>query len=1321
MKATIGRFLSLLACFALGIGSAFAAEVTFTGAANASLYVGETEPWRNLCNPANYDGGALPTSDDVIVYDVTTTRTGGGTLSPQPYLSGSLAVKGLIVKNYSGIFWIHDMTGYGLLTLGSEGISLVNCAAFTLNCPTATAEDQTWKADNGARLEFNKTITGSGQTLTFGKGDTTDGTITFHEAPNYDGTMVFAIGNRVSYRKNGKWANAIRYSGSINANSQVILFEPHEDLDWDVIFPEKKNYSWAEDYIRMFAVGYNTGNDPRGDNAIPPYDYIGKYKLRVSDVTYTTSISGMAIPASGILELTGDSYWKNGTVYSFIGAGSLGMPTRRDGFAKFILDGNATLDSYLVDVGYWGRWGEGGERVLDQRGGTLKVSGVNVGGSRNNSNDAKTFPVSNPSPWNEYVLSGGTLAATDTRPSDWADWSAHQNGQVNRGLGLCSQEQQAVTGDARKPTSAGVFTMTGGTANVGGIHFGAYRQGWWGTVGGAPFGIGDGFGAFYLGGGTVNLGKDGFYLGTGWNGTDADESNSVYRVSLGGGVLATVDAQTNALAVCFPPTGNAAEINAAKDFRQLGPVHGSGTLRKTGAGTLSLADASRFTGTLEVNEGVVAVDYAPGGGDAASVDSDCICFRADSLAALGDGAAVKSWASTDGSLTAGPTTLSGFLAPTYKADAFNGHGGVLYYTNLVNDVWQGCALEIAKDANPLVGSEEHTIVVVFRPDNFNANSTAIGNGNPDLETGSVGNQVFWSQGIVGNFAETKSGVGLSLMINGRPTLYEGFHDTSLYCGIGYRVAGRKNVCEKGKVSVAIGTMKGSRFTLDVDGEEWTEEYAEVRSQVDSGVTFKRFYSDDQKTAYPLPLYLGTTGSGGKGYDSAFRGTIAEIRIYPSRALDALERKSLALALLARYDEATEARQAAYRDLMASGSLPGAFAAAAVPALPEGATAFDAAALAASGTVAAGSPTTVANEVNGRSVLRFSGEDALTLPADATPVAGQSAFTAAVVFKTTTEGSGENGYAIGSGLVSTWQGGANLPDYAISFRRFGAVGAGAGDATGEQFCNDVKPARLDDGLPHVAVFSVDPTAKTLNVMTDGRLTSRPFFATATSFAARGSYATTIGALNAASGDKAGFFTGDVAEVVFYARALGEDEMTQLSASLAGKYAFRLLDREAHETVESTGFAAKGISVAEGAALRLPLNATSPVTLGTGGTLAVAGTVTGSVRLGAGAVYDAVATTGEIEDLQFAGGTFLASKTSVATVGSRMSGTVKLVLEGDWPDGKTPTRYVFATFDDYEDVKDVVWTSDSSRFRCVIVDRAKRQLVARFVTGFSIIIR
>jgi hypothetical protein len=137
--------------------------------------------------------------------------------------------------------------------------------------------------------------------------------------------------------------------------------------------------------------------------------------------------------------------------------------------------------------------------------------------------------------------------------------------------------------------------------------------------------------------------------------------------------------------------------------------------------------------------------------------------------------------------------------------------------------------------------------------------------------------------------------------------------------------------------------------------------------------------------------------------------------------------------------------------------------------------------------------------------------------------------------------------------------------------------------------------------------------------------------------------------------------------------------------------------------------------------LPLNETAPVTLGADGTLAVAGTLTGSVRLGAGAVYDAAATTGTFDDLQLSGATFKASKTAVAHVGSRLSGAAKLVLDGEWPGGDSPSKYVFATFDDYDDVKDMTWTSEENGFKRVTIDRANKQLVARFQKGLAIIIR
>ncbi len=1298
---------TILFCAGAALATLFAgaAEVAFTGAATTPAYTGETEPWRNLCTPANYEGGALPTADDILVYDFSAVS--GKTHAQYPYIRGDLAVKGIVIKNCSGDFSLETYRSVSVLTIGSEGISLMGVGGLAVSCRTATAADQTWKADNTAYFAIGNTITATenGQTLTFGAG-VKGGTVVFRVAPCYDGHMVFATGNRVSYRKNGKWADSIKYSGKISANDQTILFEPQEDLDWETIFPTKRSYTWADDFINQFQVGYSSG----GDNAAPPYKNLGAYRLRVSDSTYSSLRAGMYVPGSGILELTGTADWTTANVYTYIGPGD-GYPNRCDGSATCIVDGDARLGSIFVNVGYWGRWSEGGERVLDQRGGTVYGSwGLNVGGNASRHNDTSRFPLSNPSPWNEFVLGGGTFNATKVRPSNW---TALRNMAVNTGLGICSQDQMSLTGN-NKPTSAGVFTMTGGVANVSGVHFGAYRGGWWASSGQAPCGIGDGFGAFYLGGGTFNLGADGFFLGTGWNGADADESNSVYRISLGGGTLATTTAQTNALSVCFPPTGTPAEIAAARDFRQLGPIHGSGTLRKTGAGTLSLADASRFTGDLEVREGAVSVDYTPTVGDAATLAADCICFQADTLAeTCADGAEVTGWTSTDGNVTAGPCTTLSVLNPRYKANVFNGHGGVEFYTNFVENVWKGCTLEIPGASNPLVGSEDHTIVVVFRPDNFNPNSTYLGDGDAD-RTDNLGNQVFYSQGILGSFWETDKGVGLALMSHGRPALYEGFHDTSFYCGIGYRIVDRRNVCEEGKVSVAIGTLQGAYFTLDIDGEEWSEEYDEVRTMMTAGTTFKRFYTADQKTAIPRAFFFGNTGSGNKNHTSAFRGQIAEIRIYPNTALDAATRKTLALALLARYDENAAARQVAY---LKGDSLPGAFTAAATTALPSGATQFDAAALAAAGTASAGAPTTVAGELNGHDVIRFGGADALTLAADATPIAGQTAFTAAVVFKTTTEGTGENGYAIGAGLVSTWQGGTTDPDYALSFRRFGTVGAGMGETTGAQFCNDVKPARLDDGLPHVAVFAVDPAAKKMHVMTDGRLTTKAFFSTTTAVTARGGYATTIGALNAAKG----FFTGDIAEVVFYDRALGEDEMTQLSEAMAGKYAFRLLDTAAHTTVAATGFNPKSITVAAGAALHLPRNEAAPVTLGAGGSLAVAGTLTGSVRLGAGAVYDAVASSGRIDDLQLRGATFKASKTAVAAVDARLSGTARLVLDGAWPNGMAPSKYAFATFSADADVADVTWTCDETNFSRVTVDHANRRLVARFRAETVIILR
>lgn len=70
---------------------------------------------------------------------------------------------------------------------------------------------------------------------------------------------------------------------------------------------------------------------------------------------------------------------------------------------------------------------------------------------------------------------------------------------------------------------------------------------------------------------------------------------------------------------------------------------------------------------------------------------------------------------------------------------------------------------------------------------------------------------------------------------------------------------------------------------------------------------------------------------------------------------------------------------------------------------------------------------------------------------------------------------------------------------------------------------------------------------------------------------------------------------------------------------------------------------------------------------------------------------------------------------------MSGIADLVFEDEWSGGEPPQRYVFATFDDYDDVKDVTWTSSQHDLSRVIVDKENGCLTAVFKRGLVLIVR
>lgn len=1282
-------------------------------------------------DPNNWQGGVLPSEEEVAVFDAV-NMTASFCMGNWncPYITKDFKVKGLVMKNFNVALYFGVRNG-SKFHIGSAGIRTENVGGIQMGSAPITAVGDMEYSIVGPSLGWHvlPEISGTG-TLRIGSSEATKGKtvdVLHYQALNHEGPVVYLPFTVVYVTRNGLHSRNVSYSAFSASN--IIHLTPHEDMDTSVIFPNGLTIGNGGDTdplkIKCVDCDSYSGCDP--DNAakteFPYYAQAGRWTVKMPNIVQRIVMHGYTYNNHGTLELSGITSTDNGDVDNYL-AGNTGT---RDTCVRTVVKPNAEVKGLNLEVGYGARWREGAEKTLNVEGGTVSAYRLlNVGGSACNyvnATVAQKFPIYVPAPWCEIAVASGLVSSPNVLSG-----SETSSG----GIGICATET-AVGGltslTAAEPTSPGCFTVTGGVVKTGALHFGNERPGHYGTRGNFSY-VRDGFGAFYLGGtgvfdlgGYANGNSDGIYLGRGWNHPDAGGSNSTYRLSLAGGrfVGPTRNTLTNGLSMCFPPSGVDAEISIAKDFRQVGPIHGDGTLKKTGEGTLSIADASRFTGALKVEAGTVSLDCALATCDSGVAGVDYVQFTADALAVTyGDGAEVTSWPSTtDASLVAGPSTLKGATAtpkeivnPVFKTSVFNGHAGVMFRTNVVDGVSVASALSIPKEKNPLLGSTNYTLVVVLRPDNFNANSTSIGQG--DTADANLGNQVFYSQGVLGSLNPLDSGTSLLLMGKGTPAFNVGFYDVpGLYANIGFRIAPRANVCEKGKTSVYVCTIDGPTFTLDVDGEEWSECYPSVAERMSGGMTFKRFTTAGQTSPNPAGFHIGSHAGGNQNAGTCFKGYIAEVRIYPNRALSRIERKGLAWELLKKYDATAAVRAAVASARIA---VPGSFCASPTPVLPDGATAYDAEALYARAEKV-GSPTLVTEAVNSKSVVRFAGSDALKLPAADSPVGGKTSFAAAVVFKTAVEGAGENGYAVGSGLVSTWQGGAADPDWAMSFRRYGVVGAGTGNPTGVQYCNEFKPARLADGLAHVSVFSVDATAKKMNLMTDGRILVRDFFAATTSFAARGAYATRIGAL----GDGVGFFTGDVAEVVFYDRALTETEMTQLSESLAAKYAFRLLDKAAYEATASTGLGAKKISVSANATLVLPESATSPLTLGKDDELSVEGSVLGSIRIGAGAAFNAADSTGAVDDLQFQGGKFVATSAGPVRIASRMSGTADLVFEGEWSGGELPQRYVFATFDDYNDVKDVTWTSSQYDLSRVIVDRESRCLKAVFKRGLVLIVR
>ena len=1167
----------------------------------------------------NWDGDVLPGADDVAVIPI-------GSEAKTLTMATDWSVKGLKFTSPSAKLTIGaDSTT--TLTIGADGIvvptSQSNANGLEFNVKLATSSDQTWN--------LGKQILGTYATIS---GDdvlviTNLYNATHYAAPRYDGSIKYYgtvnAASTLSYREAAKWANDVSAYSTYEAMFYLQMDIPDKVWSFSSVFPKGTRLAQGNSYLGVNLVAKSGTTAIYDDNAgeiyLPNLSYYSP-RVRAGD----WQMDGGAI--------TGKLYWIVGSV-SEAGKASMHM----NGGEVMVPPSWGDEGAFVV-----GAANDWNENLMYQAGGTVGAPHTWIGG--------KWGTWEKRTGYSEYAMSGGSL---------------HHYNRATQATEICLA-YYANNSDQCQP---GVFSQTGGDAYASVTFGGSTREA------STDNKIGWGFGLLRLAGGTFTLPTGGITTHKSWNSTAT--SNSSYRVSLAGGTLKSEAAKISAQ-VDFAP--GVSTVETPKDVLFEGPVWGAGTLRKTGACDLTVVDASRLTGAIDVQEGSVTVLGAYADPD----DATCIKWTGDSAMANGyrDGDEVAEWpeANNGGAHKAGALTLpsgDNFVyqpgLPKLVENAFNGHAGVKFSSS---------AMAVPKEMNPLATQSVFSVAVVLRDrwQNYGPSSDRMGTTGLSGHDWGYNGMILGSCTIGGGWGFDGWGLAYSSVPQAQGAI--------LGLNSSYSLPSTRGGMGDDAVHVIVATVDKGVGTLNVDGAFTNKVMLANRAANINDALYFGFNSNNDNLFSSEDKYRART----------FNGTFAEVRCYPGRALDVCEQNALVRTLLAKYGTVADVAK------VTPGSADGVVTVADQPIadVPAATVTFDAGDLAladgaeveswtstdgekafllAKGGAGATAPTFVKGGTGERPVVRFdaAAKTALGLEAASVPWAGQKSLTAAVVFRTTTDGlDGINEtYSPGAapkgrGILSSAGDKNNARNaMSVSLRTHGTVGAVCHNTGLSSVGSAVdtcvttleiyrrKPCGLDDGALHVAVFSINENEggkAYYRVTVDGMLTE-------TSGAAvpgdQGSFDLLLGSMNA-SLDK--HFTGDIAEVQLFDRGLTRAQMDTLTESLCKKYGTRPLARRLYADGELTarGLGVTNVNVAAGAAFNVVRSATDPWTLRAGMTLTGAGRVNGSVRYGEGSVFDPGAERPAVEDLQIADGATVRigagglpyDLTAVASV----SGTVKL---------------------------------------------------------------
>ncbi|MBP8800125.1 MAG: autotransporter-associated beta strand repeat-containing protein [Kiritimatiellae bacterium] len=828
-------------------------------------------------------------------------------------------------------------------------------------------------------------------------------------------------------------------------------------------------------------------------------------------------------------------------------------------------------------------------------------------------------------------------------------------------------------------TAAAELNVSGGSLRTAQISFGstdAVRDRAWNVT--------NGYARFTLSGGEVTVGSSGIGPHAVWNrvsGIPQECATAWYETLFSGGTLGAYASTVNRADTRLSDAHGGVTFRAADTdgtpytITQLGALYGSGGLRKTGAGTLVLANAvNSYTGKTVVAEGTLEIDVNPGVMTAR--------WTADTLA-VSPGGTVTEWPCALGESywnfthALAVAIRSTATAPILAPETMNGHKAVRF-----NGGTDALGMSGILATTPVGGASRLTVAAVVRPR---------GPGQGD------GSQITNAAGIVGS-QMAGSGAGLwALAVNQNGAVGSGVTPSTEAAWTAVW-DGTTNVVDNQPHVMIYTWTRGAELTVNVDG---------ARTRLTDAVP--------GNVLAQTRILMGSNENG-LGFD----GDIAEIRFYKNAALSDAEQDELGALLAETYGATYTASGGGVPALIPDSPAvwsPDTLTGAPGAELTDWPSTNGVWKFSASLATAIGNnqnpprtfdaPTIGTTLMNGYRVASFNGiTDAMAITGvQTTPTSGATNLTVAVVMRS--EGVGVGGYAndwrsgtagiIGQVYDANWWG--------IAYNAYGRAGACIG--SGGNFLNAWgAPRNLNDGEPHVLIY-VWQNGSNVTMNVDG-WRSVKYDTAQVHTAARARTRCMLGATERTCARV------DIAEIHHYQTAFTPEQQNALGLALARKYGAETYGYLRDPGSGAPVLASRVVQIDAGATFKTASGGTriEPEQCFTG-----AGAVTGTLVVGAdGVIATATDAALTVENLTFeAGGVCRwaygadGSHTPLAVSGTLSLPADTVVIEIDSAVANPAAYGVVMTWSGLLDDHGAVWEVRGGRTQTtVIVDTEAKQI-------------